>query len=316
MHFESVPLVADSSRTILRENPSRDLYYRWTVNPYRGCSAACAFCCARNSHKYLERDPGAEFDNTIVIKPNAALLLRDAFERDSWRGDTITFSGVTDPYQAAEETERLTRQCLEVCLAYRNPVRIVSKMSLIERDLDLLTALHTEARCEVEISLAFDDATAALLEPRAPSTTRRLQTMATLTAAGLSVGIMAAPVILGLNDSQLPTLLEQACAAGASRATWTAARIPPDMAQVFLDRLRAAMPERAEKILHLLRDSRAPKSSGEFHDRDEAVGPYALAVDASLRATCQRLGLEMRGYRKWTDPPTVFRRPRAQLTLW
>ena len=151
----SVTLIEDHSRTILSHNDSPDLGFRWSANPYRGCLHACAYCYARPTHEYLDLGAGSDFDTKIVVKRRAPELLRDAFDRPSWRGELVVFSGVTDCYQPVEAQLGLTRACLEVCLEYRNPVGLISKSALVERDVALLAELAREAGCHVSVSLAF-----------------------------------------------------------------------------------------------------------------------------------------------------------------
>src|SRR5277367_2709842 len=220
-------LIDDKSRSILASNDSPDVGFRWSVNPYRGCSHACAYCYARPSHEYLDLGAGTDFDTKIVVKREAAALLREAFDKPSWRGELVMFSGVTDCYQAAEAELGLTRQCLEVCLEYRNPCAIITKSALIERDAELLAELAREAGCHVSVSLTWvDPELARAIEPWAPSPERRLRVIERLAAAGVSVGVMCAPVMPGLNDDQMVRVLERARAAGATTAGWTLLRLP------------------------------------------------------------------------------------------
>lgn len=253
----SLEVYEDDSRSILSRNDSPDLPFRWSINPYRGCFHACSYCFARPSHEYLGFGAGSDFDFKITIKPKAADLLRQSFEKSTWRGELVNFSGVTDCYQPLEAIYQLTRQCLEVCLEYRNPVSIITKGALIERDIDLLVELKNQAAVDILISLAFDDAdTARLLEPATPSPKRRLQSLKKLADAGLDVGIMLAPVILGLNDHDVPSLLRKAREAGAKFASYSPLRLPGSTAAVFEARLREQLPNKADKVLGRLTEAR------------------------------------------------------------
>ncbi|HEY0191060.1 MAG TPA: radical SAM protein [Kofleriaceae bacterium] len=312
-------LLTDRAQTILTENVVDDVDYRCTINPYRGCEHACAACYARGSHEYLDLDPGEAFDHTIVVKHRAPELLRAAFDRPDWCGDTITFSSVTDPYQPIEQELALTRRCLEVCLAYRNPVRIVTRSALAARDLDLFTRLAAEARCTVDVSVAFlDEALGRALEPGAPGPAERFALIEQLARAGLRPGLMAAPIIAGLNDAQLAHLLERAAAAGAAHACWALVRLPEPTATVFQDRLRRALPRVADTLLDRARATRGPgeRPDSPFHTRGAGGGAYVAAIDALFVATAARLGLEVRRFAKSPEPPTTFRRPQAQLGLF
>jgi DNA repair photolyase len=275
-------------------------------------------CYARPHHEYLDMGAGTDFDTKIVVKPRAAELLREAFDDRKWKGELVMFSGVTDCYQAIEAKLGITRACLEVCLEYRNPVSIISKSALVERDASLLAELAREAGCHVNVSLAWIDAEdARAIEPWAASPERRLKVIETLARAGVPVGIMCAPIIPGLNDGQIPKLLERARDAGAQWAGWTLLRLPGAVAQVFPERLRAAMPLSAEKVLHRINETRGggtKMNDARFHSRFRGQGAYAETIAMLFRTTAERLGLRPRGDLRpdeiyEVEPPTKFRRP-------
>jgi DNA repair photolyase len=269
-------------------------------------------CYARPTHEYLDLGAGTDFDTKIVVKPKAAELLRAAFDRPSWKGELVMFSGVTDCYQAIEAQLGLTRGCLEVCLEYRNPVSIITKSALVERDVELIAELAREAGASLAVSLAWIDAEdARALEPWAPSPARRLKVIETFAKAGVPVSLMAAPIIPGLNDDQLPRLLQAARDAGATRAGWTLLRLPGAVAQVFPERLRAAMPRSAEKVLHRIGETRGGErlNDARFHTRFRGEGVYAAAIASLFEATATRLGLRSRDGDDDVEPPSRFRRP-------
>jgi len=278
-------------------------------------------CYARPTHEYLDLGAGTDFDTKIVVKRNAPELLREAFDKPSWRGETIMFSGVTDCYQPIEKDLELTRRCLEVCLEYRNPVSVISKSALVERDLDLFLALSHEAQVHISVSLAFsDNAHARAIEPWAASPDRRFKVIETLARAGISVGVMLAPIIPGVNDSQMVTVLERAAAAGVKYAGWTLLRLPGAVAQVFEERIRGVMPLAADKILHRIRDTRGGDklNNARFHTRFRGEGPYAETLARMFEATVTRLGINV-GDDDLDDSPTTFRRPpprTGQLSLF
>ncbi|RYE91995.1 MAG: PA0069 family radical SAM protein [Myxococcales bacterium] len=283
----------DHTREILSRNDSPDIPFRYSVNPYRGCYHACSYCYARPTHEYLGFGAGTDFDRRIVVKPEAARLLREAFERPSWAGEVVVFSGNTDCYQPLEASYRLTRGCLEVCADYRNPVGIITKGALIERDLDVLTRLHRDARVSIAVSLPFlNEERARTMEPHAPTPARRLQTIERLTAAGLRVSVMMAPVIPGLNDEEIGDVLRAARTAGAVRAGMTLLRLPGSAEQVFTERLQAEMPLRAERVLARSREVRG----GVLNDnrpghRHGGQGPYAHLIESLFATTARKLGL-------------------------
>ena len=292
-----VTLLDDRSRSILSENDSPDLPFRYSANPYRGCQTACAYCYARPTHEYLDLGAGTDFDTKIVVKHDAPELLRAAFDKPSWRGEHIMFSGVTDCYQPVERELELTRRCLEVCLEYKNPASVISKHALVERDIDLFVDLAREARFGVSVSLAWTDPELArAIEPWAPSPERRLKVIETLARAGVPVGVMAAPIIPGVNDSQLVGLLERAADAGATSAGWVLLRLPGAVKQVFEERVRGALPLAADKILHRIRETRGGDKlyNARFHTRGRGEGPYADMIATMFNTTAARLGLDRR----------------------
>jgi DNA repair photolyase len=268
-------------------------------------------CYARPTHEYLDLGAGTDFDTKIVVKREAPELLRAAFDKPSWRGELVMFSGVTDCYQAIEKELQITRRCLEVCLEYRNPVSVISKSALVERDIDLFLALASEARFHISVSLAFiDNELARAMEPWAPSPDRRLKVIETLAKAGVSVGVMAAPIIPGVNDNQLVKLLERAASAGATSAGWVLLRLPGAVKQVFEERVRVALPLAADNILHRIRETRGGDKlyDPRFHTRGRGQGPYADMIATMFDTTVARLGLNQRPDVR-DDESTTFRRP-------
>ena len=305
----TITLLEDQSRSILAHNTSEDLDFNWSCNPYRGCQHACSYCYSRPNHEYLDMGAGTDFDTKIVFKPKAAELLRETFEKPSWKGELVMFSGVTDCYQAVEKELKLTRQCLEVCLEYRNPVSIISKSGLIERDVDLIAELAREAGASLSVSLAWTDAELArTIEPWAASPQRRLKVIETFAKAGVPVGIMMAPIIPGLNDSQMVGLLEAAKAAGAQWAGWTLLRLPGAVKEVFEDRLRVSLPLVADRVMNRVRDTRGGKLyDPAFFTRGRGVGVYAETIAMMFDTTVKRLGLnegrEPSGLGRFRRPP-------------
>ncbi|MBA2545153.1 MAG: radical SAM protein [Deltaproteobacteria bacterium] len=269
-------------------------------------------CYARPTHEYLDLGAGTDFDTKIVVKREAPELLRAAFDKPSWKGDTVMFSGVTDCYQPVEKDLELTRRCLEVCLEYKNPVNVITKSALVERDIDLFLALAKEARFHLSVSLAFtDNDLSRAIEPWAASPDRRFKVIETMAKAGVSVGVMCAPIIPGVNDNQLVTLLERAAAAGATSAGWSLLRLPGAVKEVFEDRIRVALPLAGDKILHRIRDTRGGKLyDARFHTRGRGEGPYAEMIATMFTTTATRLGLTSRHDDHDEDAePTTFQRP-------
>jgi DNA repair photolyase len=285
----------DHTRQILSRNDSPDVGFNWSVNPYRGCFHACAYCYARPSHEYLSFGAGTDFDRKIMVKLRAPELLRAAFRKKSWRRETVVFSGVTDCYQPLEAAYRLTRGCLEVCADEGNPVGVITKAPLVERDLDVLQTLSRTAGAHVTVSVPFWDAERArAIEPYVATPQRRLRTVEALARAGISVGVNVAPIIPGLNDQDVPRILTAAREAGAVTAGYVLLRLPGSVKVVFEERLRSALPLAADRVLHRIRETRG----GELYDprfgvRGRGEGSYALAIRALFETTAARLGLAM-----------------------
>jgi len=299
----------DRSRSILSRNDSPDLHFRWSVNPYRGCVHACAYCYARPTHEYFGLGAGTDFERKIFVKRRAPQLLEQAFRRPSWTGELAVFSGVTDCYQPLEASWELTRGCLAVCLAFRNPVAIVTKSLLVRRDAELLAALAREADASVAISIPFlNEAVARAIEPGAPTIRRRFETMELLAGSGVPVGIGVAPVIPGLNDQDIPGLLKEARRCGAQFAFRTLLRLPGSVKSVSFHRLQEALPGRAGRIEHRIREVRSGRlSDSRFVHRHHGEGVYWEAVDAIWDLWTRRLGFD--GAQDEAPRRATFRRP-------
>lgn len=279
-------------------------------------------CYARPTHEYLDLGAGTDFDTKIIVKRQAPELLRAAFDKPSWQGKTVMFSGVTDCYQPIERDLEITRRCLEVCLEYRNPVSVISKSALVERDLDLFLELSKQARFHLSVSLAFtDNELSRAIEPWAASPDRRFKVIETMAKAGVSVGVMCAPIIPGVNDNQLVTLLERAKDAGATWAGWTLLRLPGAVREVFEDRVRVALPLAGDKIIHRIRETRGGKLyDARWGVRGRGEGPYADMINTMFETTAKRLGLLGRHDDHDEDARgTTFQRPAkktSQLSLF
>ena len=303
----------DATREILSRNESPDLPFRWSLNPYRGCFHACAYCYARPTHEYWGFGAGTDFDSKIIVKRNAALLLQDVFLNASWQGELIVFSGNTDCYQPLEATYGLTRACLEVCAEFRNPVGIITKAALIMRDIEVLRTLHEEAWVQVYFSIPFaDNETARKVEPQAPSITKRFEAMRVLSEAGIPTAISIAPIIPGLNEDDIPELLTRARQAGATDATFVLLRLSGNVAPVFLERMAAAFPDRIKKIMNRIRDVRGGKlSEGDFFKRHQGAGTYWQMVEQLIEVGRRKAGFPEDQER---PIPNTFRRPGLEQT--
>ncbi len=283
----------EHARSILSENDSPDLHFRWSVNPYRGCQHACAYCYARPTHEYLGFGAGTDFDTRLIVKENAPELLRKAFSARRWRGERVAFSGVTDCYQPLEAVWQLTRRCLEVCREFRNPACIVTKSYLIRRDVELLAEMARENLMHVCMSISFADAEPCrLVEPQAPSPERRFEAMRVLVEAGVPVGVLVAPIIPGLNDHELPRVLARAAECGATSATFVPLRLPGSVEPVFFERMREAFPLRVQRIEHRLREIRGGElNDSRFGHRMQGSGQYWEAIQRLFEVSCRKHGL-------------------------
>ncbi len=308
----------DLSRSILSTNDSPDVPFSQSVNPYRGCEHGCIYCYARPSHAWLGYSPGLDFETRILAKPAAAELLREAFMRPKYRPQGLALGANTDPYQPVERELGISRALLEVLLEFRHPVTLITKSAGVLRDLDLLGELAAQGLARVLISVTtLDPKLSRSMEPRASAPARRLQAIAGLAEAGVPVGVLASPMIPALNDSELEAVLEAARDAGAETAGTILLRLPMEVAELFEEWLRAHHPDRAERVLSLVRQTRGGGlNQAAFGQRMRGSGPYAELLRRRFHVAVGRLGLD----REWPPPDlSLFRRtavPRAQLSLF
>ncbi len=306
-----VQIYEDDTRSILSHNESPDLAFRWSVNPYRGCFHACAYCYARPSHEYLGFGAGTDFESKLVVKRQAAALLREAFLKPSWLGEVVMFSGVTDCYQPIEATMGLTRACLEGGAEFHNPALVITKGALILRDVDVLRRLHEDAAVRVYFSIPFtDDAMARKVETQTPSIAKRLEALKTLSDAGILCGVSIAPVIPGLNDDHMFDILQQARDAGARAAFYSLLRLPGSVEPVFLERMTKAFPDRIKKITHRLQEVRGGVlSTSKFFERHKGQGTYGEMLEQLFQTAKRKAGYPQEPE---VPLPSTFRRPHPQ----
>ena len=307
----------ERGKSIVSANDSPDIGFRFSVNPYRGCMHGCAYCYARPSHQYWGFGAGTDFDRKIIVKVNAPELLRETLEKKSWAGELILFSGNTDCYQPLEASYRLTRRCLETCLEFKNPCAIITKGALVRRDVDVLEALARDARVVVTISIPFaTDEMARAIEPYASAPRARFETVKRLSESGIGVGVNVAPVIPGLNDQDIPEILERARAAGASRASIIPVRLPSEVLPVFVERLRAAYPDREKKVIGAITEIRGGKmNEAAFGSRMKGLGPRWAMIQQLFENQKRALGFDDVG--EWpAQEATTYARPTAQQKLF
>ena len=277
-----VELLRDPSRTIVATNTSPDISFDASVNPYRGCEHACVYCYARPTHEYLGFSAGRDFETRILVKERAPRAAAPAPGRASWRPQVLAFSGVTDCYQPAERKLEITRRCLEVLTHFRNPVTVVTKSRLVTRDADLLADLADSDAASVSLSITTLDPTLQhRMEPGASVPGKRLGAIESLATAGVPVGVLVAPVIAGLNDHEIPAILEAAASAGASFASLVVLRLPHGVGALFDDWLERHYPERRAKVMHRVQSMRGGRLyDARFKIRQRGTGIFADQVQA------------------------------------
>ena len=280
----------ESARSIISRNDSPDITFSASINPYRGCEHGCPYCYARPYHEYLGFSSGLDFETRIVVKENAAELLREELGSPRWKPEVLALSSITDCYQPVENRLGITRQCLLVLAEFRNPAGVITKNHLVTRDLDILAGMAAEGLCSAHISVtSLDPELSRRMEPRASLPAHRLDAIAKLSQAGIPTGVVIAPVIPGLNDHEIPAILRAAREAGATRASYSIIRLPHAVKEVFAAWLEEHVPGSADKILDRIRDLRG----GALHS--------------------SRFGERMRGSGFWGDQiETIFSRCRAR----
>lgn len=286
-------LYRDSSRSVLAENSSPDVGFRFSVNPYRGCEHGCVYCYARPSHEYLGWNAGLDFETRLLVKDDAPELLRRHLASPRWQPEVIALSGNTDCYQPVERRLKLTRGVVEVLRDFRNPVGVITKSALVARDADLLGELARHGAAHVRLSVTtLDPELARRMEPRAATPERRLQAIARLAEAGVPVGVMVAPVIPGLNDAEIPRILEAAARAGAANASWVLLRLASPLDELFTHWLARHYPEKRDKVLNRIRETRAGRlNDSTFGKRMRGEGEYAQQIALLFAATARKHGL-------------------------
>ena len=293
--LRSVPTqyLSDASKSIVSSNDSPDVFFRFSVNPYRGCAHGCSYCYARPTHEYLGLDAGLDFESKIFVKHRAPELFRDWLARETWQPEYIAFSGVTDCYQPAEREYQLTRGCLEVALEARQPVGIITKNALVTRDLDLLAGMVPFHTVSVSVSITTLDASlAATMEPRTSAPHAKLRAIRELTDAGIPVTAMIAPVIPGLTDSEIPAILEAVAAAGAKSASYIVLRLPWNVRPIFLEWLERTQPSKRQLVESRIRSTRDGElNNPHFGNRMRGAGEIADQIRQTFQVFARKLGL-------------------------
>jgi DNA repair photolyase len=311
-------LTEDRAKSALSYNQSPDLGFDRSINPYRGCEHGCIYCYARPSHAYLGFSPGLDFETRLMFKPDIAALLEKELRKPGYQPRPIALGANTDPYQPVERQLGLTRAVLDVLDRFSHPVTIVTKSAGVLRDVDVLQRLAARNLVRVCLSVTtLDPALARIMEPRAATPARRLQAIRELTAAGVPTAILAAPMIPAVNDMELEGLLEQGAAAGATSAGYVLLRLPLEIKQLFEEWLARHMPDRAARVLSLIRQTRGGALyDSRFGQRQTGSGPYAELLARRFAVAARRLGLEKRGGGAGALDCTRFAVPGAQMSLF
>jgi DNA repair photolyase len=313
-------LTIDASRTVISRNQSPDIPFDRSINPYRGCEHGCIYCYARPTHAWLGLSPGLDFESRLFYKPDAAAQLERELARSGYAPATLVLGANTDPYQPIERRLGITRQILGVLRDCRHPVAVTTKSALVLRDLDLLGEMAARHLAAVQISITtLDGALARHLEPRAASPRRRLDAIRALADAGVPTGVLVSPLIPGLTDQDLERVLEAAEGAGATRAGALLIRLPREIKGLFSDWLEAHYPDRAQKVLSLIRQCRGGKlNDAAFGTRFTGTGPVAALLQQRFELAAGRLGL-LRQDAGWDLDIGLFRPPASpdpQLSLF
>jgi DNA repair photolyase len=283
----------DNSSSIIATNDSPDVGFSASINPYRGCEHGCAYCYARPTHEYLGFSAGLDFETRIMVKEDAPELLRRELSAPRWKPQVLAVSGVTDCYQPIERRLQLTRHCLEVLLEFRNPFAIVTKNHLVTRDIDLLGQMAAFDAAAVFLSItSLDGELAGKLEPRATHPTGRLKAIGELSHAGIPVGVMVAPVIPGLNDHEIPEILQAAAAAGARYAGYVVLRLPNGVGPLFEQWLNQHASDKKEKVLGRIREMHGGRlNDPRFGSRMRGEGPIAEMIKTLFSLGCRKAGI-------------------------
>ncbi|CAG2132736.1 hypothetical protein LMG19282_00661 [Cupriavidus campinensis] len=298
----------EQARSILTRNASPDIPFDVSINPYRGCEHGCIYCFARPTHAYLDLSPGLDFETKLYAKTNAAERLRDELSRPSYRCETIALGVNTDAYQPIEREQRITRSLLEVLQETDHPVALITKSSLIERDIDLLAPMAAKRLAVGAVTITTLDAgIARTLEPRAATPARRLRTIRELTDAGIPVGVSVAPIIPFVTEPDLERVLEAAREAGAVYANYIVLRLPWEVRPLFQEWLEAHFPDRAERVMNRVREMRGGKDyDADFASRMRGTGIWADLMRQRFYKTAERLGFR---YNRFELDTSLFRPP-------
>ncbi|GAB5503735.1 MAG: PA0069 family radical SAM protein [Pyruvatibacter sp.] len=300
----------EAARTIITRNQSPDISFDRSINPYRGCEHGCVYCFARPTHAYMGLSAGLDFESKLFAKPNAAKLLRRELSKPGYEPRTIAIGTNTDPYQPIERERRITRQVLEVLAEHKHPVGIVTKSAMVTRDIDILSEMARDGLVKVALSVTtLDGKLARAMEPRASTPGRRLDAIRQLSEAGIPTGVMVAPVIPALNDHEIEAILKAVARMGAREAGYVMLRLPLEIKDLFAEWLADVTPDRAKRVMKIVRDMRGGKDyDAEWGKRMTGGGPYAWTISRRFALAMERHGLSRQRLPLRTD---LFEAPNA-----
>ena len=304
-------VLPEASRSVISRNNSPDVPFEQSINPYRGCEHGCVYCYARPTHAWLGLSPGLDFETRLFYKPDGAEQLKVELDRPGYRCRTIVLGANTDPYQPVERRLGITRGLLEVLAACGHPVSIVTKGSLVERDLDLLAPMAAEGLASVMVSVTtLDDGLKRIMEPRTAAPARRLATLRRLAQAGIPAGVLLAPVIPAVNEHEIEAILGACAEAGATTAAWILLRLPHEVRPLFEEWLAEHFPDRAGRVMSLLRQARGGRENDpRFGHRMRGGGAWIDTLESRFALAARRAGLGVGERRELKT--TLFRPPRT-----
>ncbi len=305
-------------RSALTYNRSPDLPFDRSVNPYRGCEHGCIYCYARPTHAYLNLSSGLDFETRLIARPGIATVLEAELRKPAYRAAPVAMGTNTDPYQPIERDHALMREILTVLSAFRHPVWITTRGTMIERDIDLIAPMAAQGLAAVSISVTTLDAgLSRKMEPRAPSPRRRLQTIERLARAGIPVRIQISPLIPALTDHELEAVMQAGRDAGATAANSIPLRLPPEVSCLFREWLEAVFPDRAARVMGRVRELHGGRDyDPEFGTRMRGQGLWAELIHRRADLARKRLGLGEGLAALRTDLFAPPPKPGDQLTLF
>ena len=307
--------ILENSKSIVNKVTSPDVGMAYSLNPYQGCEHGCTYCYARNAHQYWGYSPGLDFERKIIVKKDAPYLFKKFLERKDWDASTISLSGNTDCYQPAERKFKITRQLLEIALAYKQPIGLITKNALILRDIDLLQEMAKLDLCMVYVSInSLNEQLRQKMEPRTTTSKQRLKVVEELSKAGIPVGVMVAPLVPGLSDHEIPAVLKAVASAGAIKAGYTVVRLNGAVGELFEDWLKKNYPDRFEKVFNAIKSCHGGNiNDSRFGNRIQGDGNIAKIISESFKLHCRLNNLNIKDVKL---NHTLFKVPRAQMSMF